>query len=151
MLKKTITYEDYNGDTRTEDFYFNLTRTELIEMEYTIGGNESLTETIKILTNEKDNGEIIRVIKNVILHAYGEKSPDGRRFIKNQDIRDAFEQNPAYDVLYMELASDAKASADFFAGLLPSSITSQMGDNPGEELISRMKEAEKLTSAKDAG
>lgn len=142
MLKKTIEYEDYNGENRREDFYFNLTRTEVLEMEYNFGSGTSMTEILKVLINEKDIGAIIKTIKTIILSAYGEKSSDGKRFVKNEEIRESFEQNPAFDVLYMELASNAEAAADFLNGIMPSSVTQSLGENPKQALLDKMKEFE---------
>lgn len=143
MLKKTITYEDYNGETRTEDFYFNLTRTELIEMEFSIDSKDSFSSTLQILVNEHDHAEIIRVVKQIVLKSYGEKSQDGRRFIKNQEIRDAFEQCPAFDILYMELATDSDAAAEFFTKLMPSSVSSELEGKTPEEIKAKLESLKK--------
>jgi len=115
MLKKTITYEDYNGISRTEDFYFNLTEAEAMEMELSTDGG--FTEQIERIINAKDIKQIIAVFKDFILKAYGEKSPDGRRFIKNQEVRDAFSQTEAYSKLFMELSTDSEAAAAFVNGV----------------------------------
>lgn len=119
MLKLTRTYEDYNGATRTEDFYFNLTQAEVTEMEVSVDGG--LVEMIKRVTAAQDGKQIISIFKDVILRAYGEKSPDGKRFIKTQEIRDAFAQTQAYSDLFMELATDAEAAARFINGIIPAS------------------------------
>lgn len=117
MLKQTITYEDYDGNTRTEDFYFNLTKAEVMEMEMsTDGGLEKMINKI-IQTN--DSKRIIETFKDIILRAYGEKSPDGRRFIKNQELRDAFSQTEAYSQLFMDLATNADKAAEFINGIVP--------------------------------
>ena len=147
MLKKTITYEDYNGETRTEVFYFNLTRTEVLEMEYSLGPGKSLTETLKVLIHEKDMSAIISTIRDIVLTAYGEKSADGRRFIKNQETREFFEQCPAYDVLYMELATNAEAAAEFLNGIMPQAVTQTLGDNPKQALLDKIKEFEESGKA----
>lgn len=117
MLKLTRTYEDYNGATRTEDFYFNLTQAEVTEMEVSVDGG--LVEMIKRVTAAQDGKQIISIFKDVILRAYGEKSPDGKRFIKTQELRDAFAQTQAYSDLFMELATDAEAAARFINGIIP--------------------------------
>jgi len=118
MLKKTITYEDYNGVSRTEDFYFNLTAAEVTEMELSVDGG--LVEQIDRIVKAKDHKQIVAAFKDIIMKAYGEKSPDGRRFIKNQELRDAFSQTEAYSQLFMELATDADAAAAFVNGIVPS-------------------------------
>lgn len=117
MLKKNIKYVDYDGNERTEDFYFNLNKAEVIELQLgTVGG---LTKTLEKIVQEKDTSRIIEYFKTIILKAYGEKSADGRRFIKSQELRDAFEQTEAYSELFMELARDAKMAAEFINGVLP--------------------------------
>ena len=117
MLKKTIAYTDYNGIARKEDFYFNLTQAEVTEMEVSVEGG--LVEMIDRVVAARNGKVIIETFKDVILRAYGEKSPDGRRFIKNQEIRDAFAQTEAYSILFMELATDAKAASEFVNGIVP--------------------------------
>lgn len=117
MLKKTITYIDYNQAERTEDFYFNLTKAEVMEMEMSISGG--LTEMIKKIVAAKDAPAIIKVFKDLILKAYGEKSPDGKRFIKSEEITTAFAQTEAYSQLFMELATDPDKAAEFVNGIIP--------------------------------
>lgn len=117
MLKKTITYTDYNGTTRKEDFYFNLTQAEVTELEVSVEGG--LVEQINRIVAAQNGKVIIETFKDIILRAYGEKSPDGRRFIKNQEVRDAFAQTEAYSNLFMKLATDAKAASEFVNGIVP--------------------------------
>lgn len=117
MLKKTITYEDYNGKTVTEDFYFNLTQAELIEMELNEKGG--LAAMLKRIVESEDGAKIIATFKSIILRAYGVKSEDGRRFVKSQELCDEFAQTPAYSVLFMELATDANTAAEFVKGIVP--------------------------------
>lgn len=117
MLKKTITYTDYNGTERTEDFYFNLSKAEVMEMEMGIEGG--MTEMINKIVAAKDAPAIIAIFKKLILKAYGEKSPDGKRFIKSDDISTAFSQTEAYSDLYMELATNADEAAKFVNGIIP--------------------------------
>lgn len=117
MLKKTIVYTDYNGTTRKEDFYFNLTQAEVTELEVSVEGG--LVEMINRIVAAQNGKVIIETFKDIILRAYGEKSPDGRRFIKNQEVRDAFAQTEAYSKLFMELATDSKAASEFVNGIVP--------------------------------
>lgn len=125
MLKKTITYTDYNGTERTEDFYFNFTKAEVMEMEMSIAGG--LAETIKRLVNEKDQPAIIQIFKDLVLKAHGVKSLDGKRFMKSDEIRESFAQTEAYSILFMELATDADAAAKFVNGILPANMNAQNG------------------------
>ena len=117
MLKKTITYTDYNGTERTEDFYFNLTKAEIMEMEMSTTGG--LAEMIQRIVAAQDAPAIIKIFKDLVLKAYGEKSPDGKRFIKTEEGALAFSQTEAYSNLFMELATDADAAAAFVNGIVP--------------------------------
>lgn len=121
MLKKTITYTDYNGSERTEDFYFNLTKAEVMEMEMSTTGG--LAEMIQRIVAAQDAPAIIKIFKDLVLKAYGEKSPDGKRFIKNEELQTAFSQTEAYSILFMELATDADAAAKFINGIVPADVS----------------------------
>ncbi len=116
MIKKTISYRDYNGVDRTEDFYFNLTEAELAEMQLGIDGG--LSALIQKVIMTKDFPTLVKLFKDLILKAYGEKSLDGRRFVKNQEVRDNFSQTEAYSKLFMECATSAEAAAEFINGLV---------------------------------
>lgn len=120
MIKKTFTYTDYNGVERTEDAFFHLNKAEIMEMELTTEGG--MAEQIDKIVKAKNTTEIIKVFKDLILKAYGKKSEDGRRFIKNQQLRDEFEQTEMYPQLFMELATDDEAAANFIIGIMPSDI-----------------------------
>ena len=117
MLKKTITFTDYNGNSRTEDFYFNLTKAEITEME--MGTTGGMAEMIKRIVAAQDAPAIIKIFKKLILKAYGVKSPDGRRFIKSKELSEEFSQTEAYSELFMELAQDAEKAAEFVNGIVP--------------------------------
>ena len=117
MLKKEMTYTDYNGTERTETFYFNLTKAEVAEMELSVDGG--LTEKLQRIVAAQDGKVIIETFKDLILRSYGVKSDDGKRFIKNQEVRDAFAQTEAFSDLFMELATDAEAAKVFVNGIIP--------------------------------
>ena len=121
MLKKTITYVDYNGTERKEDFYFNLSKAEIMEME--MGTTGGMVEMINRIVAAQDAPAIIDVFKKMILKAYGEKSADGKRFIKSKEISEAFSQTEAYSQLFMELATDADAASKFVNGIVPAAET----------------------------
>lgn len=127
MLKKNIKYTDYNGNERTEDFYFNLTKAEIMEMEMSTSGG--LAEMIKRVVESQDSPAIIKIFKELVLKAYGEKSPDGKRFIKSDEIAAAFSQTEAYSILFMELATDADAAAKFVNGVVPADMSKQAALN----------------------
>ncbi len=117
MLKETITYTDYNGVERTEDHYFNLTKAESMEMEMSTSGG--LSEMIRKIVAAQDTPAIIKIFKEIILKAYGQKSPDGRQFIKSPELSKAFSETEAYSQLFMKLATDADAAAKFVNGIVP--------------------------------
>lgn len=121
MLKKTITYTDYNGLQRTEDYYFNLSMAEVAEMELSVNGG--LSETLKRIIDAKEIPSLIKIFKDLILKAHGEKSPDGKRFIKSEELSTAFSQTEAYSTLFMELATDSTAAAAFINGIIPSAAS----------------------------
>ena len=127
MLKKTITYVDYNGVERTEDFYFNLSEAEVMEME--MGTTGGLSETIRKIIAAQDSPTIIKLFKEFVLKAYGEKSSDGKRFIKSEELSTAFSQTEAYSQLYMELATDADAAANFMNSIVPAKLQNKPGAN----------------------
>lgn len=122
MLKKTFTYTDYNGNERTEDKYFNLTQAEIMEMEMSVDGG--LSEMIQRIVSAQDSPSIIKVFKELILKSYGEKSPDGKRFIKSDELSTEFSQTEAYSLLFTELATDADKAAEFVNGIIPAGIDS---------------------------
>ena len=117
MLKKTIKFNDYNGVEREETYYFNLSKAEIMEMEMSTTGG--FTEMLEKIIEAQDVPSIIKIFKNIILKAYGEKSPDGKRFIKSEELSTAFSQTEAYSELFMELATDADAASKFVNGIIP--------------------------------
>ena len=132
MLKRTITYTDYNGVERTEDFYFNLNKAELMEME--LGTEGGMADMISRIVSAQDTPSIIKIFKKLLLKAYGEKSPDGKRFIKSDELSDSFSQTEAYSILFMELATNAEAASSFVNGIIPSDVakaaSEEMKNNP---------------------
>lgn len=117
MLKETIEYTDYNGVVRKEDFRFNLTQAEVVEMEMTEEGG--MVAMIQRIVDAKDTKAIMKTFKDLVLKAYGVTSPDGRRFIKSDELREEFSQTEAYNKLFMKLATDSDAAAAFVNGILP--------------------------------
>ena len=124
MLKKTITYTDYNGVERTEDFHFNLSKAEIMEMELSTTGG--LAEMITKIVAAQDTPALIKIFKNLILKAYGVKSPDGKHFIKSEELSTEFSQTEAYSQLFMELATDADAASEFVNGIVPAGMAKQV-------------------------
>lgn len=129
MLKKTITYTDYNGTERTEDFYFNLSKAELVMMEASVAGG--LKQRLEKIVQNQDNVEIMKVFQDLIRKAYGEKSADGKRFIKSEEISEAFEQTEAYSELVMEIMADPEKAAAFINGIIPTGLVEKLPANVG--------------------
>ena len=117
MIKWPITYTDYNGDEQTEEFYFNLNKAEVMEMN--LNANGAYGQYLQRIVDMRDGKNIAEEFKNLILSSYGEKSPDGRRFIKSEEAREAFAQSEAYSELYMLLATDAASAEKFISGVMP--------------------------------
>lgn len=132
MLKKTINYVDYNGTKRTEDFYFNLTKAEISEMELEIPGG--MSEMLKRITAAQDTPTLVKIFKDLILRSYGVKSDDGRRFIKSQQLKEEFSQTQAYSELFMELATNADAASLFINGIIPVDIAKESEKAAKKEL-----------------
>ena len=130
MLKKTITYIDYNGNERTEDYYFNLTEVEAMELELSASGG--LTANIQKIVDSQDGAAIFRIFKEIILKAYGEKSLDGKRFIKSKELSEAFSQTGAYNKFFMELVTDADAAAAFINGITPGEAKTELKKESGK-------------------
>ena len=127
MLKKSITYTDYNGTERTETFYFNISKAELMEME--LGTTGGYAEMLQRIVETQDAPSLIKIFKDLIFKAYGVKSSDGKRFIKSQELSEEFAQTEAYTVLFMELATNAEAGAEFVNGILPQDLVAQATNN----------------------
>lgn len=123
MIKKTMTYTDFNGVERKEDFYFNLTKAEVLKMEMGVKGG--LAEQIKRIVDTQDQPAIIEVFEDLIQKAYGVKTPDGRGFLKRKDDLEAFISTQAYSDLYMELATDDKKAAEFINGIVPPDLNQE--------------------------
>lgn len=121
MIKKTIKYTDYNGVERVEDYYFNLNKAELIEMEVSVEGGYS--ELLNRIAKSQDIKEIVNVMKTIILKSYGEKSIDGKRFVKvdknGQPLSKQFEETEAFVELYVELATNVNKAVEFVNSVIP--------------------------------
>lgn len=116
MLTKRITYVDYNGNERTENFEFNLNRVEALDFALSIDGD--LTEYVRKSVEEDNKAALIKMVKDIVLRSYGKKSEDGRRFMKSDEITRSFIETEAYSVLMTELISDSGESAKFINGVL---------------------------------
>lgn len=126
MIKKTVTYKDLNGKERTETFYFHYFESEIMDMEMSEEGG--LAERIQRIIDAKDQASLLKVIKKFVVDAYGIKSDDGRRFIKNQDVKDAFVECPAYSKIYMELLTNDELAAEFVNKVVPEDMAAQLAE-----------------------
>ena len=120
MIKETITYTDYNGNERTEDFYFHLTKAEIMKMEMGVKGG--LAESINRIIAAQDTPALIEVFEDLIKKSYGVKTADGRGFLKRAEDLEAFMATEAYSILFMKLATDADAAAKFINGVVPADM-----------------------------
>lgn len=140
MYKKTITYTDFDDVERTEDFYFNLSKSELMEMDFSAtGGMEKL---IRSIIAAQDTKRIMEIFKDIILRSYGEKSLDGKRFVKVRDghrLCDEFAETGAYDALFTELATDSQAATDFISGIIPRSLAKEIENKESETAIKALE------------
>ena len=126
MFKKTVTYEDYKGNTRTEDFYFNLNKAELVELELSTKGG--LTVTMDRIIAAQDNPTLFKIFKDLVSKSYGVLSDDGRKFVKNQEVLDDFMQTEAYSIIFSELATNAEAAAEFFNNVIPQNLAKELAE-----------------------
>ena len=128
MLKKKIAYTDFNGEQRTEEFTFNLSRLDLMKMNDAYSSRGGLADAFNKAMNNNDEQTAINIFIDLILRSYGEKSEDGRYFNKSEEISERFSKTEAFNVLFDELTTDSNAATSFFYGVIPSNL--QNGINP---------------------
>lgn len=124
MLKREIKYEDFDGNEVVGTFYFNLSKTEIIELE--VKYEQGLAGFLQRIIDTKDKQKLWAQFKELVLLSYGEKSEDGKRFVKNDELREGFSQTGAYDALFVEFMTDENAAPDFFKGILPKDIQKEL-------------------------
>ena len=127
MIKKTITYTDYNGNQRTEDFHFHLNKAEITKMEMSTAGG--MAEMINRVVAAQDQPAIIAIFEDLIQRSYGVKTPDGKGFVKRKEDLEAFVATEAYSDLFMELATNAQAASEFVNGIVPADLAKQIDKN----------------------
>lgn len=130
MRVEHITYEDYNGVTKTKDFCFNLTEAEITQMELEVPGG--LTGMLDRIVGAMDAPAIVSVFKEILMRAYGEKSPDGDRFIKSKELSEAFSQTEAYNQIYMRLITDDQAASQFINDIVPKKYAKAMAEKEAQ-------------------
>lgn len=140
MIKRNITYEDFDGVERTEPFYFNLSKSEIVELEVEIDGG--LSGFLRRIVETSDHKELVGQFKRLILLAYGIKSDDGKSFKKNEQLREDFAQTAAFDALFMELSTNANSAAEWVNGVIPKALAEE-----AQKEALKQKTAEALTKS----
>lgn len=124
MLTKKITYTDYNGVERTEEFHFNLSKAEIMSMEMSVEGG--MSSRLSNAVQSMDQTKLFKAFKDLVLMSYGVKSADGKRFIKNNELREEFEQSEPFSIIFMELMTDEKAASDFVNAIIPKDLAAKV-------------------------
>lgn len=138
MLKKTITYTDYDGMERTEDFWFNLSKTELTKLDAELPGG--VLGVLRKIIDKKDRKALVDFIETLILRSYGEKTLDGKRFVKTPDMAEEFMQTPAYDELFMSILSDTDSQTSFINGVMPQSMVKEIEQTDKKQVENALAE-----------
>ena len=124
MFKKTVTYKDYNNVERTETFHFHFSEAEILDMEMSVEGG--FAERIQKIIDANEQTKLMQVIKQFVIDAYGVKSEDGKRFIKNETVKAEFLESPAYSKIWMELVTNDRMAADFINEVIPADMKEQL-------------------------
>lgn len=138
MLKKTITYTDYDGMERTEDFWFNLSKTELTKLDAELTGG--VLGVLRKIIDKKDRKALVDFIETLILRSYGEKTLDGKRFVKTPEMAEEFMQTPAYDELFMRILSDTDSQTSFINGVIPQSMAKEIEQTDKKQVENALAE-----------
>ena len=138
MLKKTITYTDYDGMERTEDFWFNLSKTELTKLDAELPGG--VLGVLRKIIDKKDRKALVDCIETLILRSYGEKTLDGKRFVKTPEMAEEFMQTPAYDELFMSVLSDTDSQTSFINGVIPQSMAKEIEQTDKKQVENALAE-----------
>ena len=126
MYKKTISYSDFDNNIVSKEFYFNLSKVELLNMEKNYPGGYGAM--LRKIVDADDKNAMIDVVEQLVLDSYGVKSEDGTRFIKSKQLREEFEQTEAYSELVYEILSDDKAATAFLQGIIPASLAAAVAE-----------------------
>lgn len=137
MVVKRIAYDTYDGDHLEENFYFNLTKSEAMTLQVSKDGG--FEQYLRTIIDAHSGREIMQTVENIILLAYGEKSPDGKQLMKSEEVRQRFKCSPAYDALFTELVLDDKKMSDFINSLMPKDM---------DDFITKLNEKTAETEAK---
>ena len=138
MLKNTITYTDYDGMERTEDFWFNLSKTELTKLDAELPGG--VLGVLRKIIDKKDRKALVDFIETLILRSYGVKTLDGKRFVKTPEMAEEFMQTPAYDELFMSILSDTDSQTSFINGVIPQSMAKEIEQTDKKQVENALAE-----------
>ena len=138
MLKKTITYTDYDGMERTEDFWFNLSKTELTKLDAELPGG--VLGVLRKIIDKKDRKALVDFIETLLLRSYGEKTLDGKRFVKTPEMAEEFMQTPAYDEVFMSVLSDTDSQTSFINGVIPQSMAKEIEQTDKKQVENTLAE-----------
>lgn len=125
MLVKKIKYEDFRGETREDEFLFNMNKAEVF-MWLTCNGGYTLDELLRKLQKDARGKDIMQIFESLILQAYGEISVDGLRFEKSEELSKKFKETNAYAELFVELVTDAKKAGEFITEIIPKNIADEI-------------------------
>ena len=133
MIKQDITYTNFEGEQETETLYFHLNKVELMEMQ--VSEKRGLAQYITDIQKAENNKEIFRLFKEIVLRAYGERSEDGKKFIKNERLREEFEGSLAYEELMVKIVTEADFAAKFVNGIMPAGMADQIAARMGQDSL----------------
>ena len=139
MLKKNVKCEDFDGNPYEKDCYFNLTEAELVELETSLNGG--LTPLLEKIVQENNGTRLMEYFKKILLLSYGEKSLDGKQFIKSKEVTESFISSPAYSEIFMELCTDAEAAAAFVNGIMPKKLATEASKEAAKAVKGEIAEA----------
>lgn len=134
MLRKKITYTNFNGETKTKEFLFNLMQTEVLELQLTPEGG--LDKTLELINKTEDNAKLYQLFKSIVSKAYGDLSIDGETFVKSEELSNRFMQSGAYDALFIEFLEDANNAAAFIKGIMPPELPKRDTNTPANNIVS---------------
>ena len=142
MLKRPITYTDFDGNEITEDFYFNLSASDIVNLDAKYEGG--LEGAIKRIAAAEDKTAMIMEMEKVILASYGERSEDGKRFRKSDELSSDFRYHAAYDVLFFEIISDENKMVEFITQVIPKALLEKLPkETNGVDLVAKHMPTEK--------
>lgn len=118
MFSDKITYEDFDGNTQTQEVFFNISKVEALSLETSYPGGYG--DYLQKVVDTNDNHRILEVFKDIVKKSYGVKSEDGKRFVKSEEEYKKFEESPVYDEFVMKLIGDENYALDFVIGVMPS-------------------------------